>query len=184
MTAIIDTSSLLAIVRYYLPFDINNKLKKSIQALYESGELVIIDKVAYESRFQSKGIILEKLDFISAKPKLIVKTDEILPDRKFFNRLENEFCNKNIITLKGLDAAEFDSQKNSYVNNTDAKIILYAMKVKVNNPVVVTEETIAENDGKVFKKIPNICSLIGTDCCTLPALFKDHCCMDMSELFK
>ena len=96
MKGIIDTSSLLSLVRYYLPFDKNGKLMAAIQALFESSEIIIIDRVVGEAKYNSKGIVLEKLPFILLQPKLIVKTDTILPNKKFFNCLENQFCNQVI----------------------------------------------------------------------------------------
>lgn len=182
MRAIIDTSSLLALVRYYRPFDKSNKLHSVLEGLYDSGELIILDKVAIESKYNAKGIILKELKFITEKPKLIVKTDTLLPNSKFFNRLENEFCNKNIRTSKDINDAEFENQKEAYLDNADAKIILYALSIAANSPIVVTEETGVENDGKLFKKIPSICSLIGTECCTIPELLKEHCGLKLSDL--
>jgi len=33
-----------------------------------------------------------------------------------------------------------------------------------------------------IKKIPNICSCINLDCCTLPVFFKDHYRLNLDEL--
>jgi len=85
MNVIIDTSSLLALVRYYLPFGRTNKFKTLIQTSYESGQLIIIDRVVQESRYLAQGIILNKLDFIRASPERIINTASILPNRAFFN---------------------------------------------------------------------------------------------------
>lgn len=93
MNAIIDTSSLMALVRYYLPFDRDNKLKKLLQTKFENRELIVIDEVMAESQLLQKGIILKEFDFITLKSNRIIKTDTLVPDRKFFNRLENDFCN-------------------------------------------------------------------------------------------
>jgi hypothetical protein len=71
MNVIIDTSSLLALVRYYLPFDTNNSLKEFIKEKFESGELLIIDRVFEEASYISKGIILSELDFLNDKKKLL-----------------------------------------------------------------------------------------------------------------
>jgi hypothetical protein len=65
MRAAIDTSSLLMLVRYYLPFEKNDKLRKLIEKKLNSGELIIIDKVHEEAKYQSKGIILKELDFLN-----------------------------------------------------------------------------------------------------------------------
>ncbi len=191
MNAIIDTSSLLALVRYYLPFDQNNKLKNLFQKSFESGEFIIIDRVLSESRFQAKGIVLKELDFINSTSKHILRTDDILPDAKFFNRLENEFCNKDIVKSKDIDDAEFELEKANFLNGADAKIILCAYKmIRQNQPllmpkhiVIITEETTNSNDGKIFKKIPTISQYLGVDCCTLPVLLKNHYSLNLSEYF-
>jgi len=67
------------------------------------------------------------------------------------------------------------------LESADAKIILHALNIKRNNPVIVTEETSTGNDNKIFKKIPTICSLTDIECCTLPNLFKDHFCINLDE---
>lgn len=69
MIAIIDTSSLLAFVRYYLPFDTNLVLKNLLKEKFESGEMIIIDKVYDEIKFQSQGIVIKELEFLIDKKK-------------------------------------------------------------------------------------------------------------------
>ena len=48
MKAIIDTSSLLSLVRYYLPFDQDTKLFDFIKSEFENGNLILIDAVYQE----------------------------------------------------------------------------------------------------------------------------------------
>lgn len=183
MKAIIDTSSLIALAKYYLPFDKSGALKAIIQSQYESGELMVIDKVADEGKFVAKKIIRNNFDFIYDQPKILVDTTGILPVKTFYNRLENDFCDKQVVSARGLGDAEFESEKARYLETADAKIILYAMKIKAESPVVITEETVAQNDNKVFKKIPTICGLINTDCCTMPIFLKEHCKLNLAEVF-
>jgi hypothetical protein len=45
MKVIIDTNSLLSLVRYYLPFDKDKILYNFIKNKVQSGEIIIIDKV-------------------------------------------------------------------------------------------------------------------------------------------
>ncbi|TAF96528.1 MAG: DUF4411 family protein [Cytophagia bacterium] len=59
--------------------------------------------------------------------------------------------------------AQYDLLKNDFMNSADMKMILACLNLKKNNPLLeeiylVTEETEASNDNKVFKKIPVICS--------------------------
>ena len=86
MNALIDTSSLLAFVRYYLPFDKNGTLRSFLERKYESGEIVILDKVIEESKYIAQGVILKKLDFLNDKSRKtkVIDTSLILPSKKFF----------------------------------------------------------------------------------------------------
>lgn len=187
MNAIIDTSSLMALVRYYMPFDRSNKLKEFLKAKFEKRELIIIDEVYAESQFLQKGIILKEFDFINAKSNRIIRTDTLIPYRKFFNRLENDFCNQNI--KRTLDEVKFERAKEDYLKTADPKMILHALKLKQESFLlgdiitIVSEETATANDRKVFKKIPEICSLIPLDCCTLPVLLKQHYNLNLSDIF-
>ena len=67
MKIVIDTNSLLSLVRYYLPFDNENHLIDFFQSKIASGNIVIIDKVYQQCQYQAKGLILEKLDFLTEK---------------------------------------------------------------------------------------------------------------------
>ena len=111
MIAILDTSSLLAFVRYYSPFDKNGTFKDLLKTKLEVGEIIILDKVVEESKYQSKGIILQTLDFIESS-KMAVNTKELLPNNKFFSLLENQFCDKVILKLKDIDGVAFEIEKN------------------------------------------------------------------------
>lgn len=172
--SLLDTSSLLALVRYYLPFDSSGKIRETIQSSYESGKLLILDKVMAESKYTAQGIILKELDFIDPKSPLIIKTTELIPGRKFFNHLENGFCNKDIVRLKGITPVEFEIEKTRYLSSPDASLILYAQSIKDKTPLIVTEESKSANDGKIFKKIPDNCGVANINCCALPSFLKDY----------
>ena len=184
MNAVIDTSSLLAFVRYYLPFDTKNKFKNLVKSKFESGEIIILDKIVSESKYIAKGIILTELDFIKETTKEIIKTNSLIPSKKFYNLLDNQFCNKDIIKLKGITETEFELEKTRFLNSPDASLILYALTIKNENPIIITEETKTANDNKIFKKIPEICHSIALESCSIPNLFKDHFKIDLSELLK
>ncbi|HNO71609.1 MAG TPA: DUF4411 family protein [Bacteroidia bacterium] len=181
MRAAIDTSSLLMLVRYYLPFEKNDKLRKLIEKKLNSGELIIIDKVHEEAKYQSKGIILKELDFLNEKSKHI-KTSSILPDAKFISQLENQLCygaQKNRLT-----PVEFEVAKNKFLDTADAKLIIYCDKEKnamIDKPILVTEESRSENDSKLFKKLPEICDLLSIEHCNLPTLLKTHFGIKLSD---
>jgi len=180
MRVLIDTSSLLALVRYYLPFEKENSLSKFIIGRIETGEIIILDKVFEESTFIAKGVIIKELNLPKNK---IVKTEVILPSPKFFNQLESQFCYGS--QKNRLNSAEFEIEKNKFLESADAKQILYCIKDKgsleIDKPILVTEETGAENDNKLFKKLPAICTVLEIEHCNLPILLKDHFKLNLSQ---
>lgn len=118
--------------------------------------------------------------------KKLVKTDMILPEQKFFNILENQLCygsQKNKLT-----DVQFEIEQKRYLNSADAKLILFCEKDKNNlgldKPILVTEESRSENDGKLFKKLPEICSILNIEHCNLPTLLKDHFQINLSDYLK
>jgi len=170
MKVVIDTSSLLSLVRYYLPFDKNKTLYNFIESKINLKEILILDKVYEECKYVSKGIIVKTLSYISNK-KNHVNTTDLLPNDIFFNQLENEFINgseKN--KIKGV---EFENRKNVYLNSADPKLLLYGLQNKKDNVVIVSEETDSSNDNKLFKKLPAISKILGLQIITLPILL-DH----------
>ena len=171
MIVLLDTSSLLSLVRYYLPFDINNTLFKYFEEKFSAKEFIILDKVYEESKHVSGGIVLEKLTFLKDK-KVIIKTDNLLPDQKFFRRLENEFCYGR--WKKELSTPEFETLKAAYLNSADCKLFLFWLRnTDMQNPnemIIVTEETEVDNDRKAFKKLPAICNMLQIEHKTLPEL--------------
>ena len=173
MKVVIDTSSLLSLVRYYLPFDTDDKLKKLFQSKVESGEIVVPDKVAEECGYVAGGIVLKELPFLADK-KTQTKTNELFPPKAFFNMLDNQFINFAVVGKLYLTVEEYEARKTAYLENADAKIILYAYtQNKLGKPVtVVSEESSAGNDDKMYKKIPTICNAIGINCIQLPELLR------------
>lgn len=160
MRAVIDTSSLVSFVRYYLPFDKAGKLKKLLENKFNLGELILLDKVYEESGRVAKGIVTKELKFLADKKKQ-VNTDLILPEQKFFNILENQLCygaQKNRLT-----PTQFEKLKEEFLDSADAKLILYCEldknSLELDKPILVTEETRTENDSKLFKKLPEICGI-------------------------
>jgi hypothetical protein len=172
MNAILDTSSLLAMVRYYVPFDKENHFRDFLKEAIEKEKFFIIDKVFDEAKYQSKGIILKELSFIEGLKKKIIKTGDLLPTPRFSNRLDNDFCNQEV--KKEVTPAEFGRRKEVFLENADLKMILYAIEIKGKNPIIVTEETSNANDNKQFKKIPDICKQAEINCCSAPVLFEKY----------
>jgi hypothetical protein len=182
MRILIDTSSFLAFVKYYRPFDKDDSLKEFFKNEIDNGSILLIDKVFDESRYLSKGQIIKDLEFLQDK-KRHFKTDELLPTKKFFNILDNQLCQ---VQLKNrLSSIEYEQNRNEYLDSADAKLILYCYNesndLGLDNPLLVTEETSAENDNKVFKKLPAICSILNIEQCNLPTLMKDHFKIRLSQ---
>ncbi len=175
MKVVIDTSSLLAFVRYYLPFDDKHTLFDLIKNKIFNKEIIIIDKVIDECKFISKGIILEKLDYLKNR-RIKINSTEILPTKKFYNQLENQFVYGS--AKNRLNEAEYEKMKENFLQSADAKLILYTLNYnKENNMfednkmIIVTEESPSENDNKFIKKIPQIGKLLEIKVITLPKYF-------------
>jgi hypothetical protein len=181
MKVVIDTSSLLSLVRYYLPFDKNSILLNYFKEKISSGEIIIIDKILEECEYTSKGVVIEVLAFLKDKSfmkahKLPINTEFIIPPApdKFYRQVDNQFIN-GVIKNK-LTPVQYENRKNDYLNSADMKLILFCLNYKKDHPnekiVLVSEETVDSNDSKVFKKIPAICKILEIEIMTLPELFE------------
>lgn len=171
MIVLIDTSSLISLVRYYLPFDKDQTLYNFIKEKIESRNILVLDKVFEECAYTAKGIVLEKLKYLKSK-KNITKTTEILPTQKFFNQLENQFINGSV--KNKLSEVEFENRKNDFLNSADAKLLLFGVSDSSKQFLLVSEETETSNDNKSFKKLPAICKILALEIITLPELLKKY----------
>jgi hypothetical protein len=177
MMAVIDTSSLLSLVRYYLPFDENAILYDYIKRKFMSGEVLIVDGVYDECRFMAKGIVVRKLSFIG-ESKQLVKTDALIAPApgKFLSQVDNNFVvwsQKNRLT-----PTQYESQKSAFLKSADLRQIILCLDHINKSPdveiTIITEETEGANDNKLFKKIPAICGILGVGTMTLPELFRTY----------
>ncbi|SMD43099.1 protein of unknown function [Aquiflexum balticum DSM 16537] len=193
MKAIIDTSSLLSLVRYYLPFDNHGILFNLIRKKIEIGEIVILDAVLQECRFVSKKIVVNNLTYLIDKEfqktfQVPVKTDELIPlaPQRFLNMLKNQFAIPG--QLKRLTDAEFEVQKSRFLESADAKMIMHCQYMMKDFPdedvFIVTEESNSENDLKLFKKIPAICQTLEISVLDLPELLSKFSELDLGFNFK
>ena len=179
MKVVIDTNSLLSLVRYYLPFDKKGVLFKFFKNKVEKGEIIIIDKVFQQCIYNSKGIVLTTLDYLNDKKflksaKIPYKTDTLLAPSpaKFLRQVENQFVNSVVRRQRKLTETEFQNQKTAFLNDADMKQIILCLNIIKNGEkvVLVTEETESSNDNKLFKKIPAICKELDIETMTLPEL--------------
>ena len=183
MKVVIDTNSLLSLVRYYLPFDKKGVLFQFIKSKIENGDIIIIDKVLEECTYNSKGLVLEKLSYLTEKTflksaKLPYKTDSLLvPNTKqFFHQLNSVFVNNIVKRSQGLSDVEFENRKSAFIESADMKQVILALNLKSKSEkvVLVTEETESSNDNKLFKKIPAICKVLEIETMTLPELIAKY----------
>lgn len=183
MKVVIDTNSLLSLVRYYLPFDKKGVLFQFIKSKIENGEIIIIDKVLEECTYNSKGLVLEKLPYLTDKTflrsaKVPHKTDSLLAPSpaKFLRQLDNQFVNSIVRRQKKLTDTEFENQKNAFLNDADIKQIILCSNLIKNceQVILVTEETESSNDNKLFIKIPAICKELEIETMTLPELIAKY----------
>lgn len=179
MKIVIDTNSLLSLVRYYLPFDNENHLIDFFQNKIAIGDIIIIDKVYQQCQYQAKGLILDKLAFLKEKnflkeSKQPFKTSDLLiPNpKKFFHLLDNNFVNSVVKKQKKITDAEFEAEKERFLEDADMKLIIASLNFiqKGEDVLLITEETSTTNDNKLFNKIPLICNELKIKTKTLPEL--------------
>jgi len=184
MKVVIDTNSLLSLVRYYLPFDNNLILFNFIKEKLLKGEIIVIDKVLVECTFNAKGIIIQKLNYLAdkeflKKARIPYKTDDLIAPApaKFLRQLDNQFVNSIVRKQRKLTDVEYENQKSIFLESADMKLIILSLNLKKNvgdQVFLVTEETEHNNDNKLFKKIPAICSELDIPTITLPELFAKY----------
>lgn len=99
-----------------------------------------------------------------------------------------------------LSEAEYENRKEEFMRSADMRMILYYLNLKQQaesqprqsslfeedtnrkDIIIVTEETQANNDGKLFHKIPKICEILNIPIMTLPELLTEYDVID--ALFK
>lgn len=183
MKLVIDTSSLISLVRYYLPFDTDAKLHTYVRNQIECGNWVVIDEVLNECKGTSQKLVVTWLDYLVDKDfckehDLPVKTEFLAPPApaKFYRMVDSQFINGSI--KNRLDPTEYQNRKTAFLNSADARMIIYCLNEKEANNgspddtiMIVTEESETSNDNKAFKKIPAIGKILEIDVVTLPNLF-------------
>lgn len=178
MKAVIDTSSLISFVRYYLPFDKDDKLKMFLETQILSKNIIVLDKVETECERQGKGQVVTALPFIK-QAKYKTSTASLIAPKRFHYLIDNNFINGS--EKNRLDEAEYQVVRDNYLQSADCAMILYAYNNKAREDVVIiTEETGFNNDGKAFKKIPENCKAIGIITQTLPEFFKTNGIINLS----
>lgn len=165
-----DTSSLVALARYYHPFDKDGKLFGFIHTKFQNKEIVILDAILNEARYTSKGVVLKAYPFVEEHKDLIANTKEMMPysTKKFGNMVDKNFA---VAALVNNGKINYSIMKQMFLESGDGKLILTMFNRLHNDKdadiCIVTEESRSSNGGKVFKKIPALCDMIGARCITL-----------------
>ena len=140
MKVVIDTSSLLSLVRYYLRFDKSSILFEFVKNKIEIGEIIIIDKIHEECSYSSSGLVLKTLPYLTDKAflkstKLPLKTDSLIAPApsKFSRMVDSHFVNATVRKSKNLTNAEYETQKNAFMNDADMKLILLCLNLIKDN---------------------------------------------------
>ena len=160
-----DTCSLIALVRYYLPFDINGKLKDFIYKGFTNKEFIMLKQVKDECEKVSGGLVFNELPQI--KTIKSINFGEVATD-KIHRLIDNNFIISQS-QINRLESGEYEIQKQKFIESADFNLIYCAMK---NNHTIITEETPANNNNKLFKKIPTICEMQGIRCESISQLLQ------------
>ena len=177
MRTIVDTSSLVRMAQSYQPFDNTQALETFLNHELESGNLILLDKVADEIRYVSKGVAFNTFQCLQDK-KNIRSTDGLMPTRKFYNMLDNSFVNMAVrrFTLRN-DEVEYQNAREAYLRSADCALIVYADQQRDGyfEPIqILTEETLSQNDNKLFRKIPFICKVLDIPTIDVVQYLKQH----------
>ena len=118
MRVVIDTSSLLSLVRYYLPFDKNRKLFEFFKQQIKVHNVIVIDEVLQESEYISSKIIVNTLEYLIDNEfkktyKIPIRTKDLLPPapKRFYNLVGNNFKTLN---AKRLNSAQMEQRKKEF----------------------------------------------------------------------
>ena len=181
MVVVIDTCSLLAMTKYYLPFDDNQVLYHFIESGFHAHTLIVVDAILNESRQTAKGYILASFPFLENSKTHIIRTGDMFAPspQRFSNQLDNNLCVS--LRKKLLTDVEYTAAKQQYLLTGDARLIIYALNYQsdhkndiFNDFYVLTEESRFQNDGKLFKKLTLICDFLNINTITLPEYFKQN----------
>ena len=159
MRTVVDTSSLVAMARYYRPFDTADNLDTYLRSEIKNGSLIVLDKVLAESRYVSQGLAYLSFSCLHGS-KVAMLTVGLQPSRKFYNMLDNNFIDKTMKRMKFADdEVGYQNVRETFLNSADCALIVYSMtnNTAIDPIRILTEENPNQNDGKLFKKIPSIC---------------------------
>lgn len=127
MRTLIDTSSLVALARYYDPFDDTDAMNRHIQSELQKGNLILLDRVQEESRNVSQGLAHTAFPCLAEKG-MARSTHALVPTRKFFNMLDNNFVDRMVKRRRlADDEAAYQNEREAYLKGADCALLVYAM---------------------------------------------------------
>ena len=164
---IIDTSSLLALVRYYDTFDSRKKLYRKIEEMFVEKRFLLINNVLKESGWVANGVILKTYRFLNLKKKITPIKSHTPISNELHKKIDQDWV---IQKNKKVNNLEYEEAKTREVEErADFQLVFTAMDIKA---AIVTEESKSMNDQKLFKKIPLICEHEKIPCIALPEMLQ------------
>jgi len=105
MRTIADSSSLIALAKYYFPFDSAEALDAYPGNEIRNGSLILLDKVIEEVKHVSQGLAYDTFACLREK-KVARSTVGVMPTQKFYHMLDNNFVDRVMKRRKFSDDEE------------------------------------------------------------------------------
>lgn len=118
-----DTSSLISLVQYYLPFDADRWLQNFLYKGFEKKEFILLRAVKDECENVRQGLVFKEFIKDSIKTTLF---DEVVTE-KLHREIDNNFI-ASLAKKKQLEEQEYNSQKQEFIKSADFQLIYYAIQ--------------------------------------------------------
>ena len=162
----IDTSSLISMARYFTPFDDEKIIYNFLKTNFEKEEFILLESVLSESKDAADGLAFSVYPFLNSIPS----EESIVPNEEHHAKLDASWPVPE--KKDRLNEKEFRRRKGGYTKSADFQLIAFCMGEK-DSRILITEETPISNDGKLFEKIPTICTLESIQCHNLVWLLRE-----------
>lgn len=181
MKYIIDTNSLLVLVRYYLPLDHNGELRELIIAAFRKGDWVITEQVLNECKQVAGGIVISEFNELAdnqfrklAAIPFNVNISKGLNAKTVTHWLNQLFVRQEI--EKAMEAESVEIEKEMFRDSADFSLIVAAFNKKAEGAevCVMTEESRNSNDSKLYLKIPLMCERTKVRCISIADYLNRH----------
>lgn len=172
---LIDSSCFWMLIKYYLPFDANDKLRNFLEDRFEQEEIVLLGKVWQE--IENKQNINDALPFLAQTDAVPVRTAPLPLIEKARKKWAGSRARDN------MPPKEFDKYVDRYIKSADFHLIALCWEQKHQKPdellsipdaplIIVTEESNIQWNNKAFRKIPIICRDEGIECINLAQMLQ------------